>query len=53
VNAISYRDANELLGRVGQLSGTEYERLQEGALAWARANTTLVRAQEFLRATGL
>jgi hypothetical protein len=53
VNAISYRDADELLGRVGQLSGAEYERLQEGALAWARANTTLVRAQEFLRATGL
>jgi hypothetical protein len=52
-NAISYRDADDLLARVAALSDADYERLQAGALAWARANTTLVRAREFLRATGL
>jgi hypothetical protein len=53
VNAISYGAADELLDRVGTLSDTEYEHLQTGALTWARANTTLVRAREFLRTTGL
>jgi hypothetical protein len=52
-NAISYRDADELVDRVATLSDADYERLQEGALTWARASTTVVRANEFLRATGL
>ena len=52
-NVISYRDADELFARVAALTEDEYARLQAGALAWARANTTLARAREFLGAVGL
>jgi hypothetical protein len=47
-NCVSYRDADELLGRLDRIGPDEYRRLQEGALAWARANTTVQRAREFL-----
>lgn len=47
-NSICYHSADELLDRVAALTGEEYERLQEGALQWARAQTTRVRAGQVL-----
>lgn len=53
VNCLAYRDARELLARVERLREGEYERLQAGALAWARANTTVRRAEQLLAALGM
>ena len=53
VNTIVYRDADELERRVSTLDEAGYRALQAGALAWARANTTEVRARWFLEAIGL
>jgi hypothetical protein len=52
-NSISYRSADELLERIAQLDEAEYARLQAGALAWARRNTTVARARELLVACGV
>jgi hypothetical protein len=52
-NAIVYTDADDLLRQVAALDGAGYARLQAGALAWAAASTTEVRAREFLAACGL
>lgn len=52
-NCVSYRSANELLPALESVSEDRYAELQAGALAWARANTTVRRAEEFLAATGL
>jgi hypothetical protein len=52
-NAIAYRDADDLLARVAGLADEQYASLQAGARAWARANTTLLRARSFLKAAGL
>jgi O-antigen/teichoic acid export membrane protein len=49
-NCVVYHDAGELLARLATIDETEYARLQTGALAWARANTTAVRARAFLAA---
>jgi hypothetical protein len=51
-NCVIYRDAGELLGTLEGMDDSTYKELQAGALAWARANTTRVRAQQFLRACG-
>ncbi|HET8587337.1 MAG TPA: glycosyltransferase family 1 protein [Candidatus Limnocylindria bacterium] len=48
VNCVAYTSAETLLSRVEAMPAVEYDRLQAGALAWARANTTRTRAQEFL-----
>jgi hypothetical protein len=52
-NSITYHSADELLDRVANLSDAEYAALQTGALAWARANTTVIRASQLLAACGL
>lgn len=52
-NSIAYADPRELLARIAGLSDADYAALQAGALAWARANATLVRARELLHACGL
>jgi hypothetical protein len=52
-NCLTYRDAEDLLEQVGALDEAAYTALQEGALAWARASTTAVRARQFLGACGL
>jgi hypothetical protein len=52
-NCIAYRDADDLLMKVKALDGAEYAALQAGALEWARANTTVVRARELLSACGI
>jgi hypothetical protein len=52
-NCIAYRDADDLLARVASIDQAEYGALQAGALEWARANTTVVRARELLRACGI
>jgi hypothetical protein len=48
-NCISYRDADDLFRIVRGLSDSDYTSLQEGALTWARHNSTTSRAREFLR----
>jgi hypothetical protein len=53
VNTIVYRDADDLERRVSALDEGSYRALQAGALTWARANTTDVRARWFLEAIGL
>jgi hypothetical protein len=52
-NALIYQDADDLLGQISALDQDNYAALQAGALAWARANTTIVRAQEVLASCGL
>lgn len=47
-NCLAYRDADDLLGLVRQLSDAETGGLAEGALSWARDNTTEHRARAFL-----
>jgi hypothetical protein len=51
-NCVPYTDARELLDRVGSMGDAEYDRLREGALRWARANTTRARALELLEGLG-
>jgi hypothetical protein len=52
-NALIYRDADDLLDQISALDDNRYSELQAGAMTWARANTTLVRAEEFLTSCGL
>lgn len=52
-NCIIYHRADELLARIEELDTEQYASLQAGALAWAHANTTVVRARELLRACGI
>lgn len=52
-NCLSYRDATDLLAKIDALTDDQYATLQAGALAWARANTTVARARELLTACGL
>ncbi|MEA2155986.1 MAG: hypothetical protein QOE11_2126 [Solirubrobacteraceae bacterium] len=53
VNCLAYTDPRALLARVARMPDEEYGLLQEGALRWARANTTVRRAEELLSAFGL
>jgi hypothetical protein len=52
-NCIVYGSADDLLQKINRVYDADYVRLQAGALAWAKANTTVVRAQEFLAACGI
>ena len=52
-NCVVYRDAGDLLRQVAAMGDDRYAELQAGALAWARANTTVRRAQEILDAVGV
>jgi hypothetical protein len=52
-NSIDYADADDLLARVAALGDGDYSALQSGALAWARANSTVARARWFLAECGL
>ena len=49
-NCVLYHSAEELLQITGSMSDDVHHRLAEGALAWARANSTLARAGEVLEA---
>ncbi|MGH2916597.1 MAG: glycosyltransferase family 1 protein [Solirubrobacteraceae bacterium] len=49
-NAVSYRDAGDLLAKIAAIDERRYGELQQGALRWARANTTVARARELLDA---
>jgi hypothetical protein len=52
-NCVIYHNADELLARLEHIDEHTYHKLQDGALAWARANTTRRRAERFLLACGL
>jgi hypothetical protein len=52
-NCVIYRDADELLVRLRSMDDSEYRDLQAGAIAWARANSTRQRAEQFLSACGV
>ena len=52
-NCVAYANASELLPKLEAMPDDRYAELQAGALAWARANSTVRRAEEFLAATGL
>jgi hypothetical protein len=51
-NCVPYTDPRALLRRIEAMGEDEYAALRAGALAWARRNTTRVRAREFLAAIG-
>lgn len=53
VNCLAYGNAQELLARIARLPDGEYARLQSGALAWARASTTVRRAEQLLAAVDM
>jgi hypothetical protein len=52
-NSVSYGDYDELMRRLEAIDDARYGELQAGALAWARANTTVRRAERFLADCGL
>jgi hypothetical protein len=52
-NCIAYTSAEDLLRQTRACTAAEYARLAQGAVEWARQNTTEVRAREFLAAMGL
>ncbi len=52
-NCIAYSDADDLLSKLALLDEARYGELQAGALAWARASTTTIRARALLAACGL
>lgn len=51
-NSVSYTSHADLMRKVGDIDDAEYARLQRGAMAWARANTTEERARTFLARIG-
>jgi hypothetical protein len=52
-NCVIYHGYDELLERLETIDESRYRELQIGALEWARANTTVRRAHEFLSACGI
>jgi hypothetical protein len=52
-NCVSYRSYDELTTRLDAIDDAHYASLQQGALDWARANTTVRRAEQFLCTCGL
>lgn len=52
-NSISYSSADDLMARLRALSDADYERKQQGALCWARQNSTRARARQVLAELGL
>jgi hypothetical protein len=52
-NCVSYRDYDDLMRKLVTIDDERYASLQAGALDWARANTTVRRAGEFLAALEL
>ena len=46
-------DADDLFAKLDRIDDAAYERLQAGALRWARENSTRSRARQFLSAVGL
>lgn len=51
-NCVPYADADDLFAKLDRIDDAEYQRLQDGALRWARDNSTRRRAQQFLSAVG-
>lgn len=47
-NCLSYRTADDLLRRVGAVTDDQRYQLAQGAVHWARANSTESRARQFL-----
>lgn len=52
-NCIDYSDVDDLLSKTRALSDDRYADLQAGVLKWARDNTTIKRAEQFLEQNGL
>lgn len=52
-NCVTYSSAEELMARVESLGEDRYRALQQGAIRWARENSTRRRALQFLAACGL
>lgn len=52
-NCLVYHDADELFAMLEMIGSDRYRQLQEGALRWARANTTVERARKFLADCGV
>jgi hypothetical protein len=52
-NCVAYADADDLFAKLDRIDDAAYERLQAGALRWARENSTRSRARQFLSAVGL
>jgi hypothetical protein len=52
-NCVSYRDYDDLMRKLDAIDDERYAELQAGALAWARANSTIRRAEQFLGTLGL
>jgi hypothetical protein len=52
-NCVAYRDYADLVRKLDAIDDERYDALQAGALAWAKANTTRRRAEEFLGVLGL
>jgi hypothetical protein len=52
-NCIDYSSADDLIAKTSKLGDDRYAELQAGVLEWARNNTTVKRAEQFLEQNGL
>jgi hypothetical protein len=52
-NCVPYADADDLFSKLDSIDDRTYERLQAGAIQWAKENTSRRRAAQFLTALGL
>ena len=52
-NSVAYRNYDDLVEKISSIDDHRYARLRAGALAWARQNTTRMRAEQLLEAAGL
>jgi hypothetical protein len=52
-NSVAYADHDDLMRKIEQIDEESYRALQDGALKWALANTTVRRAERFLADCGL
>jgi hypothetical protein len=53
VNCISYRNAQELMEQINQLTHQDELRMRQAALSWARSSSTQARAHELLNAMNI
>ncbi len=52
-NSVTYHDHDELMRTLEGIDDRRFAQLQAGALAWANANSTVVRARQFLETCSL
>lgn len=53
VNCISYKNYNNLMDIINNLTDEKYNELQDNCWKWVKNNTTIIRAQQLLKEVGI